>query len=52
MNAIEHLLNGCVDLLAIEDFIVYPNKKASNDYEKILPEKHYVFIEKIYHRKG
>lgn len=48
-NAIEHLLNGCVDLLAIEDFIVYPNKKASNDYEKILPEKHYVFIEKIYH---
>ena len=33
-NAIEHLLNGCVDLLAIEDFIVYPNKKASNDYEK------------------
>ena len=38
-----------MDLLAIEDFIVYPNKKASNDYEKILPEKHYVFIEKIYH---
>ena len=27
-NAVEHLLNECIDILAIEDFIVHKKKKV------------------------
>ena len=48
-NAIDHLLNGCVDILVIEDFIVYKNKNSNKKKLKLIDEKKYIFIEKLLH---
>ena len=48
-QAIEHLLNGCVDILSIGDFLVYKNKNKNFLKEKIYNETKYVFVEKILH---
>ena len=46
-QAIDHLFNGCIDVLIIDDFIVYPNKKLKKNHKKILSEKYYLFIENL-----
>ena len=46
-QAIDHLLNGCIDILIIDDFIVYPNVKLKRNNKTLLSEKYYLFIEKI-----
>ncbi len=48
-NAIEHLMNECIDILAIEDFIVFKRKKKIENKEKMIKEKSYIFIEKLMH---
>ena len=48
-NAIEHLLNECIDVLVIEDFIVFKKKKYNKKKEKIIAEKSYIFVEKLLH---
>lgn len=48
-QAIEHLINRCVDILIIEDFIAFPNKKAKKNYKSLLSEKYYLFIENLSH---
>ena len=44
-QAIDHLLNGCIDLLIIDNFIVYPNSELKNNNKTLLSEKYYLFIE-------
>ncbi len=46
-QAIDHLLNGCIDILVIDNFIVYPNTKLKRNNKTLLSEKYYLFIEKI-----
>ena len=48
-QAIEHLLNGSVEILVIGDFIVFDKKKESIENEKIYAEEYYLVIEKIRH---
>ena len=48
-DAINHLLNECVDILVIEDFIVYKNKIKNKKMPKLIDEKKYIFVEKILH---
>ncbi len=44
-HAIDHLFNGCIDILIIDNFIVFPNKKLKKIHKNILSEKYYLFIE-------
>ncbi len=46
-HAIDHLFNGCIDILIIEDFIVYPKEKLKKNYNNLLSEKYYLFIENL-----
>ena len=46
-QAIDHLLNGCVDNLIIDNFLVYPNFKFKKHNKALLSEKYYLFIENI-----
>lgn len=48
-QAIEHLLNGCVEILVIDNFIVYGNRKSNLIREKLFDERYYIIIEKIVH---
>ena len=48
-HAIDHLLNGCIDILIIDNFIVYSNTKIKKSNTSLLSEKYYLFIENIIH---
>ena len=48
-QAIEHLLNGCVEILVIEDFIVFAHKKNRKKIERLYSEGYYLLVEKIRH---
>ncbi len=48
-QAIDHLFNGCIDILIIEDFIVFPRKNKVTNSKNLLSEKYYIFIEKFLH---
>tara|TARA_B100000686_G_scaffold342024_1_gene420409 strand:+ start:317 stop:2269 length:1953 start_codon:yes stop_codon:yes gene_type:complete len=48
-QALEHLLNGCVEVLIIEDFIVRNKKKSKNTKKELVDEEYYIQIEKIIH---
>jgi carbamoyltransferase len=48
-QAVEHLLNGCIEILAIDSFIVFPKKKLRKIDKKIDPEEHYIVLEKLKH---
>ena len=45
-NAVEHLLNECIDILAIEDFIVHKKKVVKKG--KIIEEKNTFLLKSCY----
>ena len=45
-HAIDHLLNGCIDILIIDDFIVYPNTKLKK-ITKLYFLKNTIYLLKI-----
>ena len=48
-QAIEHLLNGNIEILVIENIIVFRKQILNLKSKKPLKEKYYIFVEKIIH---
>lgn len=47
-QAFEHLLNGCLDVLAIGDYLVYPERRSTEINQKIYGEDFFILVEELF----